>query len=252
MRTVAVFTLTALLAAPVFAQQNIRSISGQNLPFGSMQNPDKLNIEMPPLEGAAKLRFVVAQLELRPDQEKVAKDLIENFQHVAGADETEEQKKARLMQAMEMMKEIQAIKESGDEERANQMMEEVKAMTKNASPSDDFYGELRAMLDAEQTARLERTLDFIRRRPDAGIRPVDVLIVAREQNLSSEQQMEIEQIYKEFRAVIKNRKKLPPEKATELLTKLLDEVCNTLQPAQADAVRTSLAKSYANVPGTQG
>ena len=147
--------------------------------------------EEPVLRNEIKAHYVLRQLELTPEQREMGESLLASI--MAGP--SPEPPLDRIRELMEKMREAQAAEDAAAEARAR---EDLKNLGQSLNKEHLFYEELERELPPDKVAMLKRVLDRLESNPSGAVRPIDLLYILRDLELTPEQAKKIDRLKLEF------------------------------------------------------
>lgn len=205
------------------------------------------------LEGMNRVRYILQQLELAPEQRANAEGLAETM-FSAGAPEGA-QSPIDLEKVRAIWAELEAAQKANDKPKIDKLSEELREMGRSAqgenkaqvtSGSDtEFLNNLEKSLNDQQKARLKETLGRLQTNPSGQLRPVDVLRAARATaGLDDKQAKSLADVEAKFRTDINTRDEkaaTAEERRNTLLDGLIRDARAALTPPQAEAFDKKIA-----------
>lgn len=187
----------------------------------------------PELRDEERLRYLMKQLALNPQQQQHAEGLLAVYLDAkqakmavikGGADEI----RAKYL-------EMDAARKAGDNARVEQIQKDLRDFTSNVQAENEFMSNLESVLTAEQKATLVEIKQRLEKNPTGTLRPVDVLIVARSLNLSPDQTKKLDEVREKFRAEANQIMPFDVARRNTLVDTLVVDVRGVLRPEQAAA-----------------
>jgi len=178
------------------------------------------------LGGEKKIRYLLRQLELTKEQREYAHGLIATI-----LDETANPPLS-LEQVYTLMAEAQQAEKDEDEERAEQVKEQLRALGRGADRESEFFMNMETELTDEQRRVLQAARARLKRNPSGAVRPVDVFRVVRQLELTKEQQAQVDQWHRRFREDLRKVRSLDDEQRFQLLNGLVERLRAELTPEQ--------------------
>ena len=174
MRRVLLFGLAALgtlASAPAWAQRDFR---GPALD------------EKAKLLGERKVRYLLRQIDLTPEQATYAQDLL-----AAMRPGEEDNQVVNVDEVREIWAELEEAKRAKDQEKIDALTKRLQEIGQGASEDTDLLAKLRSQLTDAQKQTLERAEARLEQDPSGALRPVDMLRAARSFPLNDEQQRKL-------------------------------------------------------------
>jgi Spy/CpxP family protein refolding chaperone len=234
MRRVAVLLTAALLPLPAVlaqtAQPQHQHPTGRPGAAGAKAG----------LQGEAKLRYIVKQLDLDKDQMDYATDLINIY------NQRVEEERAnginRLQEVRVLWVQIEDAKKAGDNAKVAELMKQLEDYRTGVVPEREFFESLEGMLTPAQKETLAQVRERLKANPDVQLTPADVLKTARELKLTDEQNKKLTELQEALRT-----KQQPPAggeapSQTKILDDFIKDVRAVLTPEQAAAFDKQIAK----------
>lgn len=219
-------TLMMLLTATLVAQaQNPRQ---NRTPMPGMR---AVTPAAPALKEAEKLRFLVAQLNLDPEQTEHAEGLLAVFESQKGQILSDVQSRLPEIQAKSQELE-QALKE-GNQARADAIRKELQDMVSLENAEREFFDNLKAKLTDEQKQTLEQAIARLERHPGGVLRPWDVFKIGEMLVDSDDQKSRLAEIKDGFRQKINNLIQYGDVQRRAALDQLIADVRAILNEQQA-------------------
>lgn len=147
--------------------------------------------------GEPKLRAVCKQLNLTDDQWKQAETLIQVFN--AELDELRRDPKKIIEEIEAKYGELKDAKNSGDESRVKKLKEELRGLAPTSRAERHFFDGLVSVLNAEQKVKLEK---IRRAESGAALKPFQVVRIARQVELTPQQDRDLERVMREYRTKV--------------------------------------------------
>lgn len=184
------------------------------------------------LQGETRIRYLLIQAELSPDQQKQADALLEVYR--AQIEEEKKNPEEFVAKIRAVYEEVMEAKNAGDTERAKQLEKELRSMAPGAQAERDFFIALDPTLTAKQKARLERAKTRLNRRgQNPEVTPADVLDAARAMDLSPAQQEKVDDVEKRIREKVGQAGAMTDMTRERLIDETVDLVKRTLTSEQA-------------------
>jgi len=158
-----------------------------DLPASAVDTHEKLS-------GEKKVRYLLRQLDLTPEQEAVAQDLIaETFAGQEGPPPLS------VDRVREIWKQIEEAKAANDQEKIDELTAQLKQMGRETPAETGFFPKLKPHLTAEQELRLIQAQARLERNPSGGVRPIDLLRIALQFDLTPQQRDAVRQAHQAAR-----------------------------------------------------
>lgn len=226
------FAAALAVAAPAQLQLN---------PRGSAPPPAPTAKPKPPLQGMARIQYIVKQLNLDLEQKKHCDALIETYYSGSSSGSTIDINKIRAM-----ADQMKAAQDAGNTAEYNRLQEELKAMGQGSTDEPEFLENLKKVLKPDQIKTLESTVERLKNNPSGSLRAIDVVRTARSLGLNEKQATDLEA------AVVAHRNKVndttaprdatPPDaKMAAQLDEFIAAVRAVLSPEQAGRFDASIA-----------
>ena len=233
-RLVFALLLTPLLSVPVLAQAT--QLTPQ--PGPRRERPSAIPVDL-------KMRYICKQLDLDDKQ----------WQHVDGllaiveAQKHSSQDSLRdyLTQLQAVVQERDAARAAGDTQCANELNEKLKNMAPGVKAEKEFIEGLMPALSAEQKEKFEALHKSLANVTDLSLKPIQVLRVAREYDLSPEQRKALAKIQDDFRERIGDASSAGDTKA-DLLQELIDAVAGVFEGEQRQEFEERIDKMRPDTP----
>ncbi|MFQ5807921.1 MAG: hypothetical protein ACE5I3_15865 [Phycisphaerae bacterium] len=214
MRRVAVMCLATLLMAEVAVGQRKPTV-----PMAAVSEGKKL-------AGEKKIRYLLRQLDLTPEQQEYARGLIATILDEKASPPLS------LEQVYTLMAEQQQAEKDGDKERAEQVREQLRQLGRGANRESEFFMNMEPELTDKQKALLRAAGERLKRNPSGTLRPVDVFRVVRQLDLTKEQHARFAEFHQRLRADQRKVRTLDDEQRFQLMNELLERIRAELTPQQ--------------------
>ena len=185
-----------------------------------------------PLQGIDKLRYIVNNLALTPDQRETGDAFLAVYDEAVKAEQADPQ--PLITKLTDLATRAQAAQQAGDQEEAARLREELQAAGPGKGPEREFFEQVESILTDEQKAKLEWVQKRLQKYPDAKVRPIEIVRVAKRLDLSAEQSKKLVEVQVDFRDAMKKTPVLTDDKRTEMLALITDNVRAILTPEQAE------------------
>lgn len=196
---------------------------------------------LPELRDEAKLRYLIRQLDLDPQQQQHAEGLITVY--AERRQEMMQNLQGNLNNIRAIADEIQAAEKAGDKARVEQLKKELGGMASTDDAEKEFFQNLEAVLNDQQKQTLAEARERLKRNPSGVLRPIDVIHTARALGLSAEQSARLDEVVTAFRKAANPGSNLPFDRNQNnpLLIKLISDVRGLLTESQAAAFDKRIA-----------
>ncbi|MEW6251898.1 MAG: hypothetical protein AB1716_14735, partial [Planctomycetota bacterium] len=199
------------------------------------------------LQGEQKLRWVVKQLRLEPQQQQQAEALIEIYQ--AEVKQQQENPTALLSQIQDLYAQVRAAQSANDTAKVEELRAQLRDLTPGRKAEKNFFEGLEQMLKPEQKERLA----VVRKRAESGniditFRPVHVLRAAMKVGLTAEQYPKLETILDEYRTGLLSNRPADAAESEARVEKLVTDMRGLLTPEQAENFDKQVAELRETVP----
>jgi hypothetical protein len=235
--------VAVLMASPLFAQQPQR----MRVPADRMQpgSPTPEKAEQPkPVPIEQKLRYIVKQLDLNQKQQQHADGLFAILQSESNL--SPEETKDRMEMIMSTYHTMQEAEKAGDKARADQLREELRNLAPGAAAERNFVNGLMPVLNDQQKEKFQTLLQKLDKATDLSLKPVEVIRLARDQNLTPEQTKKIADIQEQFRQSVAAGK--APD--SQALDQLISDVAGVLNPTQRAKFEQEISSRRVDAPAT--
>ena len=180
----------------------------------------------PPLGKEARVRYIMRQLDLTPDQTKQAEGLYESFSKTEQP--SQEEFLAKVNSLSEEYKKAQA---ANDKKRMDELSEQLRGLGTNTTEEPQFMANLRGILTDAQKAELDATLERLKTNGAGLMRPIDVYRAAVKLGLSAEQNAKLEETLVSFREqVVAAQQPRDPAGIDALRAQQMDNLVSRIQP----------------------
>lgn len=224
MRQVLLISLAALLTTEVAGAQRKPIV-----PMAALDQKVKLR-------GKTRVLYLLRQVDLTQEQRDHARGLIETIV------DAEPERDFSLEQVYSLMAEMQEAEAAGDEERKQQLTQQLRALGQPSDNQEEFFTNMESVLTDEQKVKLTEARSRLEHDPSGALRPVDVLRAARALGLSDEQQKHIDELRDKLRQSLRRTQTLNDKQRFQLMNGLLDSVSSELTPEQQKQFDLSIAK----------
>jgi hypothetical protein len=174
MRRVLLFGLVAvgtLASSPAWAQQEFRALALD---------------EKAKLLGERKVRYLLRQIDLTPEQAAYAQDLLASMRPGEEAN-----KAVSVDEVRQIWAELEEAKKANDQQKIDALTKRLQEIGQGASEDSDILSNLRSRLTDAQKQKLERAEARLEQDPSGALRPIDMIRVARSFELSDQQQQKL-------------------------------------------------------------
>ncbi len=178
------------------------------------------------LKGERRIRYLLRQLDLTTEQREYARTLIATMLDEA------DNPPLSLEQVYTLMAEAQQAEKDGDDERAEQVKQQLRALGRGADREGEFFMNMETELTDEQKGVLRAARERLKRNPSGALRPVDVFRVVYQLDLTKEQKAQTDLWHARFREELRNVKTLDDDKRFQLMNGLLERLRAELTPEQ--------------------
>ncbi len=245
-RVVFAVLLVVLVAAPLRGQDSGRERPGGSarpLPQAAAPRAEQ-GREIPVLQ---KLRYVCKRLDLDARQREHAEGVLAMI--AAEADMGEAETRQRMEEIMSTYHAMQAAKDEGDEERAEALRDELIGLAPGTEAQRKFVERMKPALNEEQQARLDALLEQLKdaKLQDVELKPIEVLRLARQQNLTSPQVAQLRVLQDEFRRQIESV--TDEDEQSGLLDKLIQDISGLLTGEQRTTFNREIESRRLDWPG---
>jgi hypothetical protein len=232
-RTAFVWLTVLLMAATSFAQ-----------PMRPRQARPRGGERTVPLRGEQKLRYLINQLDLSPEDREFAEGLLEVYAEQVRAQKTEQEERGDLLERVRVLyAQMEEAEQAGDTQKADELREQMKALGPGVLAEREFLVALEANLSDDQKASLKQARQRLHRVPDGALRPIDVLKAAQALELDPEQQAKLSKLLQEFRAYVTGMPGGLSAPARELaLGRIVTDIRGILTPEQAERFDKQIVK----------
>ncbi len=234
-----------LLAAPLTAigQLTVQPSAGPGQP-----PPRKTTQRV--LAGQEKLRYIVSQLELSAEESKHVEGLFTRFD--SDIKQEQEAVQRRVEEIKALYAELQAAEQAGDQQKKNQINEQLRLMAPGARAEEEFLRDLVSALTPAQRATYEQTVARLLRAPDGALRPVDIVRIARGLNLTPEQAKALETTKETFRRTVNEVAALEDPQRAEMLQRFSNDIRAALTAEQQAAYDKAVTRMRPPAPTITG
>ena len=209
-RYVFALLLVPMLSVPLLAQMTQLKPQPAHRP----PRPSSIPVDL-------KMRYICKQLDLDEKQ----------WQHVEGLlAVVEAQKRSNPESLAEYLRQLQAVvqerdaaREAGDAERARELNEKLANMAPGRKAEKDFIADLLPALTDEQKKKFEELQKSLANVTDLSLKPIQVLRVAREYDLTPDQHKALLKIQEDFRERMEKASDSGEARA-KMLQELIDQV----------------------------
>jgi len=178
------------------------------------------------LKGEPRIRYLLRQLDLTEEQREYARSLIATL-----LDESESPSLS-LEQVYTLMAEAQQAEKDGDEERAEQVKQQLRALGRGADREGEFFMNMETELTDQQKEVLGAARERLKRNPSGALRPVDVFRAVYGLDLTKEQKAQIDLWHARFRGDLRKVRTLDDDQRFQLMNGLLERLRAELTPEQ--------------------
>lgn len=203
-----------LVVAPCLAQ------APEPLPITAVFNKQNLSSEL-------KMKYIIRQLDLKPDQVQHVQGLMESFAPNKASGANIDIEKIRVL-----AKQMEDAQKAGNQAEVDRIRQLLVEEGRGESNEEDLYTNLANVLTDEQKARLAEIRARLATNPTGSIRPMDVVRAARATKLTDEQSAKLNALRDKFRTTISDGPKLTEEQEKDLLNSFIGDVREVLTPDQ--------------------
>ncbi len=180
-----------------------------------------------PLMGEHRVRYLLRQLDLTREQADQAGKLLDAlFSKDARLGPFRDARVRALWRALDQ------AKEQKDEKKVEQVMTQLRKMNSDTSPEDEFFKQFAAQLTETQKARLAAARERLKSVKSGGVRPGDLLRIARSFDLTDEQKAGLFEAFNETRRMLGNVLRPSEALKTRMVNHMADRIRALLTPAQ--------------------
>lgn len=230
MRRVAVLLTASLLPLAFAAAQAV--VTNAKQPAANPANRG--------LQGEAKLRYILKQLDLDKEQKEHAETLLAVYEHDIQAERANAVN--RIQEIRGILVEIQTAEKEGKKDEVERLKKSLENYRSGVVPERTFYEGLEAILKPEQKEVLTAVRARLQDNPDVQLTPADVAKVARDQKLNEEQTAKLTKLTEELRAKQQSTPAADAAAQAKLLEDFIKEVRGILTPEQAPAFDRQIEK----------
>jgi hypothetical protein len=151
------------------------------------------------LEGEQKLRYIVKQIDLAPNQKQDAEALMAVYAESMKAAGQPDALIATLNQIQIKVVDMNEAKARGDTAAVEAIKEEIRKLTPGAEPEREFFEGLASVLNEKQREKLAQVRKRIENNPDVSLSPLDVIQTAQGLGLDQAQREKLDSLLSEFR-----------------------------------------------------
>ena len=197
-----------------------------------------------PLRGEQKLRYLVRQLDLGPEDREFVEGLLEVYAEQVRAQKTEQEERGDLLERVRVLNaQMEEAEQAGNTQRADELREQMKVLGPGVLAEREFLATLETNLSDDQKATLKQARQRLRRVPDGALRPIDVLKAAQALELDPEQQGKLSKLLQEYRAYVTGIAGGLSRPARELaLGRIVSDIRGMLTPEQAERFDKQIVK----------
>lgn len=181
-----------------------------------------------PLTKADRARYLCRQLELTPEQQKMAEGLIE-VTWDANSDQPLD-----IEQVRTIWKDLNDAIEKGDKAKQAELEGQLRQLGQGVDLEPEFIRNLEPELSEPQKKRLAAARARLDRHPSGAIRPVDLFDLAESFELTAEQRTKINTIRENFRKEAAGAPMSDEGARVQALNLLVDYIKPELTPEQAE------------------
>jgi hypothetical protein len=194
-----------------------------------------------------KLRYVCKRLGLDARQREHAEGVLAMI--AAEAEMGEAATRQRMEDIMSTYQAMQAAQDEGDEERASALREELIGLAPGTEAQRKFVERMTPVLNEEQQARLATLLEQLKeaKLEDVELKPIEVLRLARQQNLTAPQATQLRVLQDEFRRQVESV--TDADAQSELLDKLIRDISGLLTGEQRAGFSREIESRRLDWPG---
>lgn len=233
--------------APVLALSAAAAVVAQLQVKPGGPSPSMPTKSKPALQGQQRIQYILKQLDLNPEQKKHADGLLETY---FGASEPKSLDVDQIRQLAKQMEEAQKANNTAEYSR---LQEQLKSLGQGTTDEPELVGNLKKVLNDEQKAELDATIERLKSNPSGGLRAIDVVRTARKLKLSDKQAADLEAASATLRAKV-NDTGAPREPAAlethraGLLEEFVSNVRATLTPEQSAKFDAKIANLRIEAP----
>jgi hypothetical protein len=222
-RMVLIFLAVLLMTAVSWAQRT------PMVPMLAVSEEQKLS-------GEKRIRYLLRQLDLTREQREYARGLIATI-----LDEGDTPSLS-LEQVYTLMAEQQQAEKDGDEERAEQARQQLRALGRGADREGEFFMNMETELTGEQKEVLGAARERLKRNPSGALRPVDVFRVIYRLDLTKERKAQMDLWHARFRTDLGKVRTLDDDQRFQLMNGLLERLRAELTPEQQASFDLSIRR----------
>ena len=234
MRRIPFVWLTVLLLAVTSFAQTIRPT--QRTPRGGER--------LVPLRGEQKLRYLIRQLDLGPEDREFVDGLLEVYAEQVRAQKAEQEEQGDLHERVRVLfAKMEEAEKAGDKQRADELREQMKVLGPGVLAERELLATLEANLSDDQKAALKQAGQRLHRVPDGALRPIDVLKAAQALELDPKQQRKLSKLLQEYRSYVSGiAGRLSGPTREFALGRIVSDIRGILTPEQVERFDKQIVK----------
>lgn len=186
------------------------------------------------LMGQRRAIYLARQVDLTEAQAEQVRSLID------GISAEDQPPQLDIERVRAIWKEIEKAKNEGQDDKVDELTQELQRMNKEASDDTDFAHDLKQILTDEQKSRVDAALDRLERNPSGALRPVDLVRSAAALQLSDQQSARVRHACDEMRKILYPELRISPEKRASMIKFLHAELQKILTPEQLAAYESQI------------
>ncbi len=179
-----------------------------------------------PLLGELRVRYLLRQLDLTEEQAKAAEQIIR-----AAYTPANERAAGKVRALWRAWAQADA---AGDDAKAQLAIKELRKLNEDPLPETTILKQLEEVLTDRQKRKLEAAQRRLKRYPGGGVSPGDMYRIARELDLSAEQNKQLLEIYKATREKLGPILRPSEKKKAELVNYMYGRLLEMLTPEQRE------------------
>jgi Spy/CpxP family protein refolding chaperone len=197
-----------------------------------------------PLRGEQKLRYLVKQLDLGPQDHEFVQGLLEVYAEQVQTQKVEQEERGDLLERVRVLyAKMGEAEQAGDTSRAEELREQMKLLGPGVLAEREFFAALEVNLSEDQKAALKKARQRLRRVPDGALRPIDVLKTAQALELAPEQDSKLSKLLQEYRAYMKGQAGRLYEPARQLaIQRIITDIRGILTTEQTEPFDKQIEK----------
>ena len=234
MRRITFVWLTALLLAVTSFAQAVRPT----------QMRPRRGEQVVPLRGEQRLRYLVRQLDLGPEDREFVEGLLEVYADQVRTQKTDQEQRGDLLERVRVLyAQMEEAEQAGNTQKADELREQMKVLGPGVLAERELLATLEANLSDDQKAALKQARQRLRRVPDGVLRPIDVLKAAQALELDPEQQRKLSKLLQEYRSYVSGIAGRLSGPTRELaLERIVSDIRGILTPEQAERFNKQIEK----------